>query len=1152
MIACDLRAAAHGEAAVEIRIHAALGRRVAVADRAAGHVERAAHKHAAALVIRVVAGNGAAVHVESAAAIGIHAAAVAAAVAVGGGRLVAADLASVHDERAIPTRIHAAALVLRVVAGNGAAAHVERHFCYIHAAAGVRRRVVGDAAAGHSKLAGAVFTRIHATALGRLVVGDLAAGHLKLVFDAGSAHIHAAAFAARLVLGDLRAAVHGERAGCALIHAAAAFRVIACDLRAAAHGECTGVHRHAAATAAFVSFVIVRRVVGDAAAVHIEFAAGRICCAVAHHHAAAHVRLVVGDLAAVHIEFAAVHHHAAAAHFAVRLVLGDLAAEHKKFAALYHHAAACIVCSSWLYCVGDLAVCGLALALAVGEGEAVEYADGVIIDAIHRDAVAVQAEHNAVNRLPSAAQLHICVQVVIAHGVGQRVRARPLGKGDGMAGMPVPGALVPAAEVVLMRLYQHQTGLFFVDRDRIPVQIALELLRVPIVQACAGGDSHTSRRVLRGHADACAVGQSALADDDGIFLADQIHIVIGGALLVVLDDHLAGNGKLAAAFLKCGAAVQIYAAAVAGRRVVFDLAAAHGERITVHIHAAAAACLVAADAAAAHDKRAEIHVHIHAAAEAARRVFGNAAAGHGERALVHLHAAAVVRRVVGDLAAVHIECAGLSVAAHAHAAALACAGVAGRRVVRDAAAVVQIKRAAAHIHAAAVAFAAAGYLRHVVRDAAAAHMKRAAAHVHAAAVAGSAGAARRRVVGDLAAVHINRAAGDLHAAAVGSRVARDLAAVQIKLAAVDLHAAAVAVVGARDLARARIVFAIRQGQRAAGYDLKHGLIFGCAFDRLAVQADGDGARDLNGMLDRNILTRFQIIVAAAQNILTVSIERLPICIGFVSFANFQCIRSRAGQPLIKVNITMVFLGAAALTADAVVLMLARRQRLKLAEPLGQRRQLLRVLQLCLLFFVQGFIIRFAGGLKRLVDRHGILVVHAVQFRRVRQSVDHRLHGGHGLLCGRILLLFFLFRRLILLLHFRRLALLLRFRRLALLLHFRRLALLLRFPVCRVCRFLHGRGRLRRPLRLLCQRRRGQQRQAQGQRHETAQDTLLHRFPPSVSSPPGTGLHGQRVSRRGLPYGPGGAPGHLLQVHGSSVAYFPRLAGPSARNVLNLT
>ena len=153
---------------------------------------------------------------------------------------------------------------------------------------------------------------------------------------------------------------------------------------------------------------------------------------------------------------------------------------------------------------------------------------------------------------------------------------------------------------------------------------------------------------------------------------------------------------------------------------------------------------------------------------------------------------------------------------------------------------------------------------------------------------------------------------------------------------------------------------------------------------------------------------------------------------------------------------------------------ALRQRRRLAEPVGQRRQLLRVFQLCLLFFGQGFIISVAGGLKRLVDRHGIIIVHAVQRFRVRQSVDQRLDGGHGLLYSRILLLFFLFRRLIRLLRFRR------------------LALLLCFPVYRVCRFLHGRGCLRRPLRPLRQRRRGQQRQAQGQRHEQTPHSLFHR------------------------------------------------------------
>ena len=280
----------------------------------------------------------------------------------------------------------------------------------------------------------------------------------------------------------------------------------------------------------------------------------------------------------------------------------------------------------------------------------------------------------------------------------------------------------------------------------------------------------------------------------------------------------------------------------------------------------------------------------------------------------------------------------------------------------------------------------------------------------------------------------------------------------------------------------------------------------------------------------------------------------------VRTSNIQFIINRAGQPHIKGGryffLLMAFLVAIGPAAEEVGVRVARRQRLKLAEPLGQRLQLLRVFQLCLLFLGQGVIIRFAGGLKRLVDLHGLRIIHAVQRFRVRQSVDQRLHIGHGLLCGRVLLLFFLFRRLAFLLHFRRLALLLRFhrlilllrfrrlalllrfrrlafllrfRRLALLLHFRRLILLLRFPVCRVCRFLHGRGRLRRPLRLLCQRRRGQQRQAQGQRHETTQDTLLHRFPPLVFPRPDRVSTGREYPVGASPTGPGAPPGNFYRL-----------------------
>ena len=422
--------------------------------------------------------------------------------------------------------------------------------------------------------------------------------------------------------------------------------------------------------------------------------------------------------------------------------------------------------------------------------------------------------------------------------------------------MAAPIAAAIAADAVGVRLFQHQTGSIGLDRDRIPALVADELRRVLIGQVLADGNNRParSRCFLRGHADACAIVQCATDGDE--LIIEQMHIVGGGALLVVLDDRRAGHGKVAMEHM--------HAAAVVRRRVARDLAAAHVECTCLHTHAAAAARLVvAADLAAAHGEgAAEITVHTHAAAAVARRVARDLAAAHGERAIVHIHAAAVFRLVAADLAAGHIECALFSaVVAHVHAAAPVLAAVFDDLVVSDAAAVVQIKRAARHIHAAAVAFAAAVYLRRVVRDAAAAHMKRAAAHVHAAAVAGSLGTARRRVVRDLAAVHINRAAGDLHAAALGRLVFSDAAAVQIECAAVDLHAAAF--VGARDLARTA---AIRQGQRT-GYDLKHGLIFGCALDRLAVQADGDGAFDLNGMIDLNILTRFQIIVAAAQNII---------------------------------------------------------------------------------------------------------------------------------------------------------------------------------------------------------------------------------------------------------------------------------------------
>ena len=403
----------------------------------------------------------------------------------------------------------------------------------------------------------------------------------------------------------------------------------------------------------------------------------------------------------------------------------------------------------------------------------------------------------------------------------------------------------------------------------------------------------------------------------------------------------------------------------------------------------------------------------------------------------------------------------------------------------------------AHIHATAVVdtFRIAD---RVLGDAAAGHFEGAVAHIHAAAIAAAAGGL---VVGDLTAIHIKYGAFNrpfnTYAAAIYGAVSGDAAAVHIKCA-VHIHAAAGA--GAvRDHARTAAALAVAEGKGTAILDGDR-VKLAVGRNAVAVQAEHHAALGFPSAVDLN--SPRQIVVSCPVDLI------------------------QTGNTLPVGNVPAV-LRAARLAADGVIGVLRPlRQCRRLAEPLGQRLQLLRVFQLCLLSLGQGVIIRVADGLKRLVDLHGILIVHAVQFRRVRQSVDHRLHLGHGLvlLCGRIFLLFFLFRRL---------ALLLRFRRLALLLRFRRLIFLLRFPVCRVCRFLHGRGRLRRPLRLLCQRRRGQQRQAQGQRHETAQDTLLHRSPPvRFLLCPNQSPTDRDLPVGSSPYGSGGAPGQFFSFRRS--------------------
>ena len=56
----------------------------------------------------------------------------------------------------------------------------------------------------------------------------------------------------------------------------------------------------------------------------------------------------------------------------------------------------------------------------------------------------------------------------------------------------------------------------------------------------------------------------------------------------------------------------------------------------------------------------------------------------------------------------------------------------------------------------------------------------------------------------------------------------------------------------------------------------------------------------------------------------------------------------------------------------------------------------------------------------------------------------------------------------------------------------------------------------------------QQRQAQGQRRKTAQNSFFHRCPPLVFPARVLSPAGRVVSRRGFPYGPGGAPGHFYR------------------------
>ena len=488
--------------------------------------------------------------------------------------------------------------------------------------------------------------------------------------------------------------------------------------------------------------------------------------------------------------------------------------------------------------------------------------------------------------------------------------------------MVADGGMRLAAEAVRVRLggrvllCQHQLVVFVLDLTRFVVAEEFSA----VIRTHIFGNDAVVDPLLLGHADACAVGQTVLANGDvgapiQIHIAGSIshsifhcvprdgrrtghgeggalsdtHTVAGVALdagvavhvegAALADIHAAAVCRLVVADTRCLAvhvegavAADIHAAAVGGvlrfavrRRVAADAGGVvHFECAAVHIHAAAIALVrrvvgrrVARDAGAVVHFEGAALADIHAAAVVCRRVAADGAAVHDEGAAVrgegaartvHTHAAAVGRRVAADGAAVHGEGGGGGGGVHTHAAVSG-----GRRIAGDAGVVVHGECAVHHIHAAAGAVVPVG--RSVAGDAGVAvHGEGAAADIHATAALG------RRVVGDGAAVHVEFAvrAGHTHAAAsLRRRVAGDGAAIHIKgAAAFHFHTAAGAVAGVLDLAH--IAFAIRQGQRAVGFNQKHGLIFGAAFERLAVQADGDVASDHNSAVDLNF-TVFCII-----------------------------------------------------------------------------------------------------------------------------------------------------------------------------------------------------------------------------------------------------------------------------------------------------
>ena len=243
--------------------------------------------------------------------------------------------------------------------------------------------------------------------------------------------------------------------------------------------------------------------------------------------------------------------------------------------------------------------------------------------------------------------------------------------------------------------------------------------------------------------------------------------------------------------------------------------------------------------------------------------------------------------------------------------------------------------------AAATADAGAG---HIAGDGAAGHCKAAAVHVHAA--GGAAGVAR-----DLTAGHIKYGAPfvgvgvvNVHTAASGvTCVAGDLAAIHIEGGArryIDTRAECIAVViipagrVAGDVAAVQIESA-EHLHTAASHP---GIVRDRAVDRAVSEGEGFALVNLNN-INTSCSRRDAVAVEAEHH----AVCRMPgfthcdISHEVVVAARFQTGYTHDTCPS-HIIVIPVLAGA---TADGV-LVSARRQRRKLAEPLGQRRQLLRV------------------------------------------------------------------------------------------------------------------------------------------------------------------------------------------------------------------